>query len=95
MKHAPLGRHRGQPDHVVAKRAQAEPAGTARIRRDRPAQCGTVRLSDVDRQPLPLGLQDMGEPVDADSGFDGDGHVASGKIDDAIEVRQIEANGGL
>ena len=95
MEHAAVGRHGRQSDDIVAERPATEPARSAGIRGHRPAQRGPARLRDIDRQPLPFGFQDFGEPIDVDARFHGDGHVAGRKVDDSFEAAHVDRHGRL
>ena len=70
-----------------------ESFGTVGIGRDDAAQRGAVRLGDVDGDALVLFAEDFDELVETDAGLDGDGHVARGVVDDAIEAGERDWNG--
>ncbi len=75
----------GNAEDVVAQRAEAVAARAADVGGEGAAQRGPVGVRHVHGKALVLGGQHAAQLGDGNAGLHGDGHVAGGVIDDAVE----------
>ena len=85
---------RGQPEKIVANRAEAEPPRAAEVGRHGAADGGAGGLGNVDRQALVLFAEQPAELAERHSRADRHGQVARGVVGKPVEPGERKAEAG-